>query len=140
MPKRLSFVRQAVPLIALVLAACSGDLMNPGTNTPAVGMNPGQFGFAISARSWTSDQTYEPDFSVNALQIGLAISGYDGGTGQLTITDADGAVAFSQSLAGNVAQGSNFTVTGRPPFRIRIAAANYTGVIALGVNSAPATN
>ena len=123
---------------ALLAAACSpSDYVGPGgynANIPVVGANPGQFGFAVTARGWTSDQTYTPDLSTGSLQVGLSIVGYGGGTGVIAVTDADDAAVFSRSLAGNVAEGST-VVHGRPPFRVRISATGYTGVVALGVNA-----
>ncbi len=128
-------------LLALVAGACTTDvtgLAGTGVNTPAVGLTPGQFGFAVTARAWTADQRYSPDLGLGPVQVGLTVSGYAGGRGQVTITDAGEATVFEADLAGNVAQGSNATVRGRAPFRVRVAASGYTGTVALGVTAAPA--
>ena len=109
-----------------------------GENTPTVGLDPGQFGFAVTARHWTFDNSYAPVIDRGTLKVGLAINGYSGGDGLVTITDADNTVLFNQTLAGNIATGTNVTVTGKPPFKVRIVANNYTGNIALGVNAVAA--
>ena len=133
-------IARAIVAAALLSVGCvAGDPLGPpgpGANIPAVGMSPGEFGFAITARDWTSDQTYTPELATGALQVGFAVVGYRGGTGHVTVTDADGAIAFNRDLAGNVAQGSS-VVHGRAPFRVRVAASGYTGLIALGVNAGP---
>ena len=125
----------------VAVAGCSeivdfGDF-GAGENIPAVGINPGQFGFAVTARHWNFDNTYSPDLDGGTLSVGMAITGYSGGDGIVTITDADNAVAFSQTLAGNVANGTNITVVGKSPFKVRIVANDYTGLISLGVNATP---
>ena len=104
-------------------------------NIPAVGFNPGQFSFAVTARNWTFDNTYSPNFGAGTLNVGMAITGYSGGDGLVTMTDADNAVVFNQTLAGNVANGTNITVSGKAPFKVRIVANNYTGIVSLGVNA-----
>ncbi len=75
-------------LLIAALARCAGtDMAGPGTlgsNIPAVGMENGHFGFAVTARDWTFDQSYAPGFATGTLQIGLVVAGYTGGTGQLT--------------------------------------------------------
>lgn len=106
-------------------------------NVPVVGINPEQFGFSVTARHWTFDNTYAPTIDGGTLNVGMAISEYSGGDGVVTITDADNAVLFNQTLAGNVANGSNLTVSGKPPFKVRIVAHDYTGIVILGVNSTP---
>ena len=106
-----------------------------GENIPTVGINPGQLGFAVTARHWTFDNTYSPIIDSGTLDVGMAITGYSGGDGLVTITDADNAIVFNQTLAGNIATGISKTVSGKPPFKVRIVANDYTGIIALGVNA-----
>ena len=114
----------------------TGPIMS-GFNIPAVGMSNGQFGFAVTARDWSYDQSYAPDFAGGGtLQIGLVVAGYTTGTGTLTITDASGAAVFSQNLAGNVAEGNNATAYGAPPFSVHVATAHYTGTISVGISPA----
>jgi hypothetical protein len=112
-------------------------------NTPAIGFNSVQFTFAVTARNWSFDNTYQPDnlYSIDAtrggLDVGIAITGYSKGAGLVTITDADNAVVLSQTLAGNVAAGTHIAVSGRIPFKVRIAANHYTGIVTLGVTPTP---
>lgn len=126
--------------LVAVLAGCAGtDMVGPGnagSNIPAVGMNDGQFGFAVAARDWTSDQDYAPALVGGTLQIGLVIAGYTSGAGELTVTDSSGTSVFSQSLAGNVAEGSNAVAYGTPPFHVRVATTRYTGMISVGISAA----
>lgn len=122
---------------AAPLAGCvdySTSPGGPGYNTPAVGIAPGSFGFTVLARRWTSDQTYVPDITTPVLAVGLTVSGYRGGSATLTVTDADGAVAFARSLAGNLVQG-DAVARGRAPFTVRVTAGDYTGTVALGVRA-----
>ena len=107
----------------------------PPDNIPVVGINPGQFGFSVTARHWTFDNAYAPIIEGGTLNVGLAITGYSGGDGLVTITDADNAIVFNQTLAGNIATGTSATVSGKPPFRVRIVANDYTGIVTLGVNA-----
>lgn len=136
-PRSRRTILRSVLLLA-VLAGCDGGLFDPfaaGANVPAVGMSPGHFGFAITARRWTSDQSWAPDLSTEPLRVGLAVAGYAGGKGQLTIAGGDGVVVLARDLAGNLAEGNEIVVHGQPPFRIRIVAESYTGIISLGVDA-----
>ena len=130
-------------LLVAALAGCAGtDMVGPGmvsTNIPAVGMSSGQFGFAVAARDWTYDQSYQPDLASGTLQIGLVIAGYTGGVGELSVTDASGASVFSQSLAGNLAEGNKIVAHGTAPFHVRVTTARYTGTISLGISPGVAT-
>lgn len=107
----------------------------PPDNIPVVGINPGQFGFSVTASHWTFDNTYSPIIDGGTLDVGMAITGYSGGDGLATITDADNAIVFNQTLAGNIATGTSITVSGKPPFKVRIVANDYTGIVTLGVNA-----
>jgi len=122
----------------LVLAGCAAcsDTLDFGTNFPAVALNPGQFGFAITASDWTFDQSYPPAIATGSVQVGMGIV-YSDGTGSVTITDGDNVVIFNQTLATNVASGTNVTVSGKAPFTVHIAASRYTGVVSLAVNGTP---
>ena len=127
-------------LLFAAVAGCSeivdfGD--GSGENTPTFGFNPGQFAFAVTARNWTFDNTYSPSLGGGTLNVGMAITGYSGGDGLVTITDADNVVVFNQTLAGNVANGTNITVSGKAEFKVRIVANDYTGIVSLGVNATP---
>ena len=126
-------------LLILALGRCVGaDMVAPAaaaTNMPAVGMSAGQFGFAVTARDWTYDQSFTPDLSSGTLQAGLVIAGYTKGTGQLLVTDATGTSVLAQSLAGNVAAGNNTVIHGTPPFHVRVTTSNYSGIISLGINA-----
>ena len=97
-------------------------------------MDPGHFGFAVTARDWSADETYSPDFGSGSLEVGLAVTAYGGGTGQLTITDADGVDVFMHNLTGTVAQG-NSVVSGRAPFQVHVRANRYSGIVSLGVSA-----
>jgi hypothetical protein len=128
--------------VLAVAAGCSEVVdfgpFGSGENIPTVGDNPGHFVFGVTARNWTFDKTYAADnlYSPNpdhgTLDIGMAIT-YSGGDGLVTITDVANAVVFNQTLAGNVANGTIITVSGKPPFQVRILANNYTGVVILDV-------
>lgn len=127
----------ALALLACAgLAACGDDAYvvaePPGSNAAVVGQSAGRFGFAVQARGWTFDQTYTAELRAATLAVGLAVGGYRGGTGSVTVTDSAGTVVFARDLAGNVAQG-NTVVRGRPPHRVRIVAANWAGSLSLGV-------
>lgn len=122
-------------LALAVLAACS-DTLDFATNFPAVALNPGQFGFAITARDWTFDQTYSPALASGTLQVGMGVV-YSDGAGSVTITDADNVVVLNQTLATNIASGTNVTVSGRAPFTVRVVASHYTGVVSIAVNGPP---
>ena len=126
-----------IPALVLVAVAGCTDSLGIATNTPAVGMNAGQFGFAVTARDWTFDHTYTPGLTAGTLEIGLVVAGYTGGTGLVTITDADNVVVFNQTLAGNTANGNNLQATGKAPFKIQIVANDYSGLVSLGINGAP---
>lgn len=137
-----SSVLRSLFLVAALARCVAGDMTGPdviGTNIPAVGMSGGEFGFAVMARDWTYDQSWVPDLAGGTLQVGLAITGYTRGNGQLSITDATGASVFSQSLAGNVASGNNTAIQGTPPFHVRIAASGYSGIISLGISPGTTT-
>lgn len=108
--------------------------LGSGANTPTVGLNPGQFIFAVTARHWTFDNTYSPNLGAATINVAMAIT-YSDGDGLVTITDADNAVVFNQTLAGDVATGTNITVSGKQPFKVRIVANDYTGVFTLDVNA-----
>lgn len=128
-------------VLVVAFARCiAADMSGPtasGANVPVVGMSDGQFGFAVTARDWTYDQSYSPNLSGGTLQIGLVVEGYTTGTGTLAVTDATDASVFAQNLAGNVAEGNRVTVHGTPPFRVHVATSHYTGTISVGI--APAT-
>ena len=123
-----------------VLAGCS-EIVDfgeaAGENKPSFGFNPGQFAFTVIARDWTYDKTLSPSLGAGTLNVGMSISGYSGGDGLVTITDADNVVVFNQTLAGNVANGTSVTVSGKAEFKVRIVAHDYTGTVALGVNADP---
>ena len=121
------------------LSQCA-DANAPGTrdefvNMPVAGMDKGGFGFAVTARDWTFDQSYSPDLSGGTLQVGLVIAGYTHGTGLLSVTDASGSSIFSQSLAGNLATGNNTVIHGTAPFHVRVTTTGYSGIISLGINA-----
>ena len=100
-------ITRAFILVAALARCVATDMSGPGlsgANIPAVGMSAGQFGFAVTARDWTYDQSYAPELSSGTLQIGLVVAGYGAGTGTLMVTDASGSAVFSQSLAGNLAE------------------------------------
>ena len=125
--------------LILGLSQCT-DSSAPGTrdeffNMPVAGMDKGGFGFAVTARDWTFDQSYSPDLSAGTLQIGLVIAGYTHGTGLLSVTDATGASIFSQSLAGNLAAGNNTVIHGTAPFHVRVTTTGYSGIVSLGINA-----
>ena len=126
-------------LLISALSGCVGsDSVSPtdaATNIPAVGMSDGGFGFAVTARNWTYDQSYTPDLSGGTLQVGLVIAGYTQGTGQLSVTDAAGTSIYSQNLAGNVAAGNNTVIHGTAPFHVRVTTTGYSGIISLGINT-----
>jgi hypothetical protein len=124
--------------LILALSRCvGGDTVAPdaATNIPAVGMSDGGFGFAVTARNWTYDQSYAPDLSGGTLQVGLVIAGYTQGTGQLSVTDAAGMSIYSQNLAGNVAAGNNTVIHGTAPFHVRVTTTGYSGIISLGISA-----
>ena len=129
---------------ALLFAAVAGcsEIIDFGDgsveNVPSFGLNPGQFAFTVTARDWTYDNTFSPSLGAGTLNVGMAITGYSGGDGLVTITDADNVVVFNQTLAGNVANGTNIAVSGRAEFKVRIVANDYTGIVSLGVNATPA--
>jgi hypothetical protein len=129
-------MRAASRLLALTVFAACSDTLDFATNFPAVALDPGQFGFAITARDWTYDQTYSPALASGTLQVGMGVV-YSDGTGSVTITDADNVVIFDQTLATNVASGTNVLVSGKAPFSVRVVASDYTGVISIGVNGTP---
>ena len=132
-------VARALPIIALLGGCVAGDMTAPttaGTNLPAVGMSAGGFGFAVTARDWTYDQSWAPDFSSGTLQVGLVVAGYTHGSGQLSITDATGASVLSQNLASNIAAGNNTVIHGTAPFHVRVTTTAYSGIISLGINTA----
>ena len=127
-------------LLFAAVAGCSeivdyGDVS--GENIPAFAFNPGQFTFAVTARDWTYDNTFSPSLGGGTLNVGMGITGYSGGDGLVTITDADNAVVFNQTLAGNIANGTSITVSGRAEFKVRIVANDYTGIVTLHVNAIP---
>ena len=132
-----NFARAA--FVILVLSRCvGGDVVgtrDEGINTPAVGMSAGGFGFAVTARNWTYDQSYTPDLSGGTLQVGLVIAGYTQGTGQLSVTDAAGTSIYSQNLAGNVAAGNNTVIHGTAPFHVRVTTTCDSGTGSLGINT-----
>lgn len=142
----VAHLMRAATRSAILFAAVTGcseivELKGVGSeNIPAVGFNPGQFGFAVTARNWSFDNTYAPDnlyspaSGPRPLDVGMAITGYSGGDGLVTITDGVNAVVFNQTLAANVANGTHTTVSGMAPFKVHIVATNYTGVVTLGVN------
>lgn len=130
----------ALLLVLLALAGCGGELVGTtrdASNIPVVGMNPGQFGFAITASDWSADRSFSPDLQAGSLQVGLAVASYRGGTGRIWIVDATDATVFTADLAGNIASGNNTTITGHPPYQVRVTASHYSGTISLGVNTAP---
>lgn len=133
-------LRAIAALLLLAAMACGGgDLTGPlgrSANIPVVGMNPGEFGFAITARDWSASQSYSPDLQVGSLQVGLAVAGYVGGSGSISVIDATGAAVFTANIAGNIAAGNNTTIRGTPPFQVRVTASHYTGIVSLGVNGA----
>ena len=91
---------RALMLFGAVTGCAGTDMVGPGTvgsNIPAVGMNDGQFGFAVVASDWTYDQSFAPELGSSALQVGLVVAGYTAGAGALTITDASGASVFSKT-------------------------------------------
>lgn len=128
----------SLALLAILARCVATDMTGTGagSNIPVVGMSDGQFGFAIAAHDWTSDQSYAPDLAGNTLQIGLVVAVYSGGTGVLTITDASGSPVFSQNLAGNIAEGGSTTVHGTAPFHVRVTTSRYSGTISLGIGPA----
>ena len=127
-------------LLFAAVAGCSEIVeFGPGSggNIPDVEFNPGQFTFAVTARDWFYDNTFSPSLGGGTLNVGMGITGYSGGDGLVTITDADNAVVFNQTLAGNIANGTSITVSGKAEFKVRIVANNYTGIVTLHVNAIP---
>lgn len=154
-PARPAFARVAGRLarLALLLAAvaCDSTTTGPGSGTggvgtvvgpvniPSVGLDPVRLGFAVAARDWTDDRSYVPGFPSGALTVGLAVSGFAGGTGTVTVTDATGAVLYARSLAADAVEGTGTTVRGTAPFTVRVQTTRYTGTVALGVRVAAAS-
>ena len=128
---------------ALLFAAVTGcsEIVEFGDgsleNVPSFEFDPGQFSFRVTARDWTYDNNFSPSLGAGTLNVGMAITGYSGGDGLVTITDADNVVVFNQTLAGNVANGTNVTVSGKAEFKVHIVANDYTGNVSLAVNATP---
>ncbi len=119
----------------LVLAGCmEGPISGiDAANTPAVGSQRNSFAFSVLARACDLDQTYPLTFDSDSASVGVAVTGYRGGSGTLEVLDAAGQLVFSWSLAGNVAEGTTAPLTARPA-TARVHLTGYTGTVAIGVH------
>jgi hypothetical protein len=104
----------------------------PGVNTPAVGVTPTGFGFAVQARDFTYDQTYGPTVQQATIGVGISVANYTHGMALIEVRDAAGTLVFAQRISGNVAQG-NTTASGTAPFTIHVAFDRFSGLVAIGV-------
>src|SRR4051812_46000618 len=114
MPTQLMRMGIGSAILIAAVAGCSG-VVEPkdvgAENTPAIEFNGGQFVFAVRARNWTFNRAYQPDnlYSIDGgggLDVGMAITGYSGGAGLVTVTDGNNAVVFNQTLVGNLPDGT----------------------------------
>jgi len=122
--------------LAVALAGClADDVGGPGgagTNFPTVGLTSRELGFSVIANAFTFEQTYASPTQGDSLDIGLAVTGYGGGSARIEIADADGVARFALTVTQNVAQGQ-IAPGGRPPYTVHLRFAGFTGVFALGV-------
>jgi hypothetical protein len=142
---RTPLVRTALgsALLLAVVAGCS-EVAEPKDvgpeNIPAIALTPGQFVFAVTARKWSFDNTYQPEnfYSIDSrggVDVGMAVAGYSGGSGLVTVTDGDNVVVFAQTLAENLPDGTHLAVSGKLPFKVHVEANNYTGIVSLSVTA-----
>jgi hypothetical protein len=103
-----------------------------GANAPSVGATAQALGFSVSAQGFSFEQNYPNPTTGDSLAIGLAVTGYAGGSALIEIFDATGATRFQQTVTQNIAQGQT-TVHGSPPYRVHLRFTGFTGVFALGV-------
>jgi hypothetical protein len=137
-------IRHTRPAVALAmalgcaLAACRestvSDPNGTATNTPAVGITPQALGFSVLARGFSFEETYASPTQGDSLAVGLAVTGYAGGSALIEIFDSTGTRQFQQAVAQSIAQGQT-TVRGSPPYRVHVLFVGFTGMLALGVQA-----
>jgi len=137
-------IRHARMLIGLVialgaaLAACRestvDDFNRTETNKPVVGIAPQALAFSVVARGFSFEEYYPNPTQGDSLAVGLAVSGYAGGSALIEIFDSTGAARLHQTVTQSIAQGQT-TVRGLPPYRVHLLFAGFTGVFALGVGA-----
>jgi hypothetical protein len=123
-------------ILVLALGGCDDtdrlDILSTASNLPAVGATAQGLGFTVVARNFGFDQTYASPTMGDTLAVALTVTSYGGGSALLEITDAGGTVRHSQTITSNLAQGQT-TVTGTPPYHVRLRFTGFSGVFVLGV-------
>jgi hypothetical protein len=124
--------------LGAALAACreptGNALAATETNQPVVGITPRALAFSVVAQGFSFEETYASPTQGDSLAVGLAVSGYAGGSALIEIFDSTGARRFEQAVSRSLAQGQT-TVRGSPPYRVHLVFAGFTGVVALGVGA-----
>ncbi|RMH88651.1 MAG: hypothetical protein D6681_14670 [Calditrichaeota bacterium] len=122
-----------MPGLFLAPGGCTTDTTSPeAVSTPVVANTTNSFGFSVIARSFTYDQTYTLDFTGDSLDIGVAVTGYRGGTGEFSLFDAQGRAFYTRDLSQNIAEG-NAKMTGAVPARAVVKFTGFSGIVSLGV-------
>lgn len=137
-------VRHARWLIGLAMALVAAqatcrestgdDFNGTETNTPVVGIAPQALAFSVVAQGFSFEANYPNPRQGDSLAVGLAVSGYAGGSALIEIFDSSGAKRLQQTVTQSLAQGQT-TVRGSPPYRVHLLFVGFTGVFALGVGA-----
>jgi hypothetical protein len=134
---RRSIVALAAIACCLALVSCDDETTGPDpSGTTAVGNAPNAFGFSVVARDLAFDRSYDLNFDSDALDVGVAVVGYDGGAASFQLIGEDGLPFYSRDLAGNIAEGTA-QLTGHRPMRAVIAFVGFSGIVSLSVAGRP---
>jgi hypothetical protein len=134
--RRARFPIALAVALGVGLAACRestvDDSNQMATNTPAVGLTPQALGFSVVAQGFSFEQTYTSPTQGDSLAVGLAVTGYAGGSALIEIYDSTGARRLQQTVTQSIAQGQT-TVHGSLPYSVHLLFTGFTGVFVLGV-------
>jgi hypothetical protein len=132
----------ALSLCAVMLNGCIVDAsVAPGLlggsssdNAPIVGVSSDGLGYSVSARSYSATAHYGPMLKTPSVAIAVSVIGFGGGSAFVEIRDANGSLAFTQTVTTNIAQ-ANTVVRGAPPFSVTLTFSRFSGTFSLGVGA-----
>lgn len=135
-------LRSVAVLFFVALSGCVIDAsLAPGIlggtvadNAPIVGVSSDGLGYSVSARNYTTTTHYGPLLKTGSLAVAVSVIGYGGGSTSVEIRDANGAVAYSQTITSNLAQ-ANSVARGTPPFSVTLTFSRFSGTFSLGVGA-----
>jgi hypothetical protein len=129
-------------LLALFLDGCIVDAsVAPGllggtvsNNAPIVGVSSDGLGYSVSARNYSTTSHYGPMLKTTSVAVAVSVIGFGGGSAVVEVRDANGSLAFAQTITSNLAQ-ANSVARGTPPFSVTLTFSRFSGTFSLGVGA-----